>query len=317
MGEVPRRGIISPIMRVVVVGAGAVGGYYGAKLSMAGHEVYFVARGEHLASIKRDGLVVESFNGDFTVRPSGASEHFEPLGGVDLVLVCVKRGDTADALGAIAGQVENETVVISLQNGLDADKEMAAVVEPSRIVGGIAFIGSAVSAPGRIRHTARGVVTIGEADGSQSERALKIQKTFEDAGIPCAVSPDIVGAKWDKLMWNVGFNGVCALTRGTVHKVLDHAPTADLARSLMEELVGVADELGINVNRSLVDKYIVNTRKGGDVTPSTLQDVMHGKRTEIKYMNGKVCEEGRKTGYPTPYNDAVFALVSALDEMRK
>jgi 2-dehydropantoate 2-reductase len=300
-------------MKVLVVGTGAVGGYFGGRLAQAGHEVYFIARGEHKKAIEQHGLVVESINGDFTVRPAGVSDKFAPLEKLGLILVCVKRLDTAAVLDVLAEQVGKDTVVMSLQNGVDVEKELFAVVPESNLVAGIAFIGSAISSPGRLRHTAKGVLTIGELNGSQSPRALAIKKMFDDAGAPCALSTEISKARWEKLMWNAGFNGVCALAGKTVHQLLDFKPADDLVKGLMEELAAVAEKLGINVNRSLIEKYVDNGRKGGDVTPSMLQDVRHGRQTEINHINGKIREEGRKLGVPTPLNDAIWTLVSAID----
>jgi len=279
---------------------------------LAGHEIYFVARGEQLKAIEQSGLFVESVNGDFTAKPAGVSERFKPLPNLDLILVCVKRLDTANILEILAEQTGPDTVVISLQNGVDVEREFVGVVPESKVMGGIAFIGSAVSAPGRLKHTAKGAITIGELDGSQSSRSLALKKIFEDSGVPCTVSTDIARAKWEKLMWNVGFNGVCALSGRTVHQILAFPPACDLVCGLMAECADVAEKLGVMVSRSIIEKYIESGRKAGDVTPSMLQDVRHGKRTEIDYINGKVRDEGRKLGCPTPHNDVVWTLISAI-----
>lgn len=303
-------------MKALVLGAGAVGGYFGARLAAAGHEIYFVARGENLGSIGRSGIFVESIKGDFSVSPAGVSEKFQPLPDLDLILVCVKRTDTAGVLDVLKEQTGPNTVVLSLQNGVEVEKEFAGVVSESNVMGGLAFIGSAVVSPGRIKHSASGIITIGEGDGTESPRALKLKRIFDDAGVPCSISKDAVKAKWEKLMWNVGFNGVCALSGRTVHQILSFPPACDLARRLMEECADVAEKLGVSVNRSLIDKYFENGRKGGDVTPSMLQDVRHGKRTEIDFINGKVRDEGAKIKILTPCNDIVWALVSTHDNAR-
>ncbi len=184
-------------MKILVIGSGAVGGYFGGKLAQAGHEVFFMARGEHMNAINRNGLAVESINGDFNVRSALAAERFQPIDGLNLVLVCVKRTDTGsvtEVLGEQAGGGRKATV-ISLQNGVDVEKELASAVRVSNLLGGVAFLGSEVSAPGRIKHSAGGILTIGELDGSRSERALGLKKMFDDAGIRCSVSTDVIGAK--------------------------------------------------------------------------------------------------------------------------
>ncbi len=298
-------------MKILVIGAGAVGGYYGGRLAQAGHDLYFVARGEQLQAITQNGLQVSSIQGDFTIQPK-AQKSFEPIPDLGLILVCVKRKDTVGILDTLKAQTGAGTIAITLQNGVDTEKALMDAVPPERIVGGIAFLGAELTAPGRIRHTASGKITIGELDGSQSPRLAELQKLFEGAQIPCSISADIVKAKWEKLLWNVGFNGICAIAGLSTHKVVQHPGKREIVRRLMEEHIQVAQGLGIKINPALVDKYLDNAANGGDVVPSTLQDVRKGKATEIDYMNGKVVEEGRKLGIPVPYNETIWVSVSAI-----
>ncbi len=299
-------------MKILVMGAGAVGGYFGGRLAQAGHEVYFTARGAHLDALRENGLSVQSCQGDFHVHPAAAG-HFDRIEGLDLILLCVKHKDTAALLPQLKEQAGPRTVVVSLQNGAASERYFIDAVGTEKVVGGIAYIGAALTAPGIISHTARGIITIGELDGASTERVTRLKAAFEEAGIKCNVSTDIAKDKWEKLMWNVGFNGLCALTRQPVHPLLNHPPTNALVRSLMNELVQVATAAGIKVNPALPGKYIENTLKGGEVYPSTLQDVLHGRTTEIDIMNGAVVEEGKKRGISTPYNEMVWAAVSAID----
>lgn len=300
------------VMKILVLGAGAVGGYFGGRLAAAGHEVFFTARGEHLKALQNTGLSVQSCQGDFHTHPA-AAEFFEPIAGLGLILICVKHKDTAALLPQLKKQAGETTVVISLQNGADSERFFIDAAGAEKVVGGIAYIGAALEAPGKISHTARGVVTIGELGGTPSRRTETIKKMFEEAGIKCNVSANIKKDKWEKLMWNAGFNGICALTRQPVHPLLNHPPTRAIIKKLMEELVTVAHAAGAPVNPALPDKYIENTLKGGEVYPSTLQDVNQGKTTEIGIMNGTVVEEGKKHGIATPYNEMVWAAVSAID----
>ncbi len=302
-------------MKILVMGAGAVGGYFGGRLSVAGHEVFFTARGEHLDALRTHGLSVRSCQGDFHVHPHVAG-HFEPIEGLDLILLCVKHKDTAGILSQLKEQAGETTVVISLQNGAASERFFIDAVGTEKVVGGIAYIGAALEGPGIINHTARGVITIGELDGTISHRIELIKKMFEEAGVKCNISANITKDKWEKLMWNVGFNGLSALTRQPVHPLLNHPPTKTIIKKLMDELVAVAHAVGVPVNQALPDRYIENTLKGGEVFPSTLQDVMMGKTTEISIMNGTVVEEGKKRGIATPYNEMVWATVSAIDAAR-
>ncbi len=302
-------------MKILVLGAGAVGGYFGGRLSAAGHEVFFTARGEHLDALRTRGLSVRSCQGDFHVYPH-VSGHFEPIEGLDLILLCVKHKDTAGILPQLKEQAGKTTVVISLQNGAASERFFIDAVGAEKVVGGIAYIGAALEEPGSIHHTARGIITIGELNGAPSQRAESIKKMFEEAGVKCNISADITKDKWEKLMWNVGFNGLSALTRQPVHPLLNHPPTRIIIKKLMDELVAVAHAAGVPVNAGLIDKYIENTLKGGEVFPSTLQDVKQGKATEINIMNGTVVDEGRKRNIATPYNEMVWAAVSAIDAAR-
>lgn len=299
-------------MKILVLGAGAVGGYFGGRLSAAGHEVFFAARGEHLKTLQAFGLMVRSCQGDFHVRPHVA-EYFKPIDGLDLILLCVKHKDTAPLLPQLKEQAGATTAIISLQNGADSERFFIDAVGAEKVIGGIAYIGAALEAPGKIAHTARGVVTIGELDGMPSQRTETIKSMFEEAGVKCAISANIKKDKWEKLMWNTGFNGICALTRQPVHPLLNHPPTRIIIKKLMEELVLVAHAAGVPVNAALPEKYIENTLKGGEVYPSTLQDVKQGKTTEVDIMNGAVVEEGIKHGIATPYNEMIWAAVSAID----
>lgn len=300
-------------MKILVIGAGAIGGYFGGRLAYGDNDVFFITRGEHLKAIENNGLTVESIHGDFNIRvKSGTS--FEPILDLDLILVCVKLHDTHSILPHIKKQVSENTVVISLQNGLEGDEFLKEAVPKSRLIGGIAFIGANRVAPGKIRHTATGFITIGEWDGKKTERIEKIQKTFLDAGIDCRLTNRMREAKWEKLIWNVGFNGLSALTDMSAKSLLEHEPTRKIVRLLMEELIKVAHKLGIEVDPVEVDRQIKITERMGEVIPSMLQDMRAGRKTEIDFINGKVYREAEKLGIPTPYNETVWAAVSLLDK---
>lgn len=307
--------VIVMAMRILIIGAGSVGGYFGGKLAKAGHETWFIARGAHLDAIRQNGLRVKSIQGDFTVHPH-AADQFPPIPDIDIILVCVKHKDTPSILPHLKKHLGQNTVVISLQNGVDGEKELSSAIPLNNIVGGIAYIGSELASPGLIKHTASGLITIGELTGKTSGRVDAIKSLFETASVKCRISNDIVKDKWEKLIWNVGFNGLCAITRLPARPLLSHPPTREIVKGLMMEMIAVAHKSGIAVDASLADRYIDNTLKGGEVVPSTLQDILHGKMTEIDILNGKVSVEGKKLGVPTPLNDLVWAAVSAIDSAR-
>ena len=299
-------------MKTLVIGAGAVGGYFGGRLARAGHELYFMARGEHLKAIRKTGLHVESRDGDFHIKPR-AEREFEPIKGLDLIMVCVKNHDLNAILPTLKKHAGEDSIIISLLNGVDSEDILMEALPRRQVIGAIAYIGSELTAPGRIRHTAGGKITLGEMDGGITLRLEELKKAFNDASIPCGTSDNIRKALWEKLMWNVGFNGLSALTGRSAQQILAHKPTEKIVRSLMEELVAAAAGTEIEVDPQMVDKHIDFTKKSKVIIPSMLQDVRNGRKTEIDIINGKIADKGKRVGISTPYNDAIWAAVSLLD----
>jgi len=307
-----RNGVKSCLMNILVIGTGAVGGYYGAKMATAGHDVYFTARGTHLEILRERGLTVESPQGDFHIKPT-VGEKFERLENLDLIMVCVKHYDLDAVLPMVAEQVGEKTVVMSLLNGVDSEKIIMKALPPGHVVGGIAFIGAELAGPGVIRHTSAGRLTIGEVDASITERIEELSTAFTKAGIPCKPTGNFQKALWEKLLWNAGFNALAALTGHTAQQILSYGPTKIIVRRLMEEVVAVADKLDMEIDPRLVDKNIELTAKAPEIVPSMLQDVRRGKTTEIEAINGKVFREGRKADVPVPFNEILWAAVSLMD----
>ncbi|MDH5542146.1 MAG: 2-dehydropantoate 2-reductase [Nitrospinota bacterium] len=303
-------------MKILILGSGAVGGYFGAKLAKGGNTLYFSARGRQLEALRTSGLHIESIGGNFDIQTM-ASERFDPIEDLDLILVCVKVGDTRAILPQIKEQTGKDTVVISLQNGVDSVDMLKEAVAEDKIMEGIAFIGSNLYEPGRIRHTASGSVTIGELNGKNSERAERIRKVFEDAGVECRISSKIQNAKWEKLVWNAGFNGLAAITGASVGKILSFEPTRNIVISLMREVVDVAQKSGIDIRQNSIDRHISVSEKMDDVIPSMLQDVRADRKTEIEFINGKIVREGMRIGVPVPYNELIWASVSMIDKRRE
>ena len=299
-------------MRILVIGAGGVGGYFGGRLAKAGNELFFIARGEHLKAIQANGLHIESPDGDFSITPTAAAR-FAPIADLDLIMVCVKHHDLRETLPVVNRQVGANTIVISLLNGVDSEEVLMESVPRPHLAGALAYIGTAIAAPGRIRHTASGTITLGELEGKATPRIVKLKTAFLEAGIQCGTTDNFRKEMWGKLMWNVGFNGLSAITNRSAGELLDHQPTAEIVRKLMEELLQVAGRLGIEISPQLIDKHIEFTRGAGEIIPSMLQDVRHGRKTEIEIINGKTVNEGRKLGILTPYNETIQAAVSLMD----
>jgi 2-dehydropantoate 2-reductase len=303
-------------MKILVLGTGAVGGYFGGRLAKAGNELFFTARGANLSALANDGLNVKSIDGNFEIKID-VREKFDRIDGLDLILLCAKTGDTRRLLPVIKEQMNDTSVVVSLQNGVESESILEEAVPKGSIVGGIAFIGSNRYAPGRIRHTGGGSITLGELFGEKTERIERVRKMFADAGVECRVTAKIIKAKWEKLVWNAGFNGLAAITGLSAEKLLSFKPARGIVSRLMEETIAVAQGKSVPVDPSTGDRHIEFTEKMRDVIPSMLQDIRAGRITEIDSINGLVCREGEKAGIATPYNEFVWAAVSAIDETRR
>lgn len=300
-------------MNVVIMGAGGVGGYYGGMLARAGHEVFFIARGASLARMKSDGLAVKSFKGDFHVT-AARGERSDSFGVADLVLVCVKSYDTAGSFDLFRKSVGVDTVLVSLQNGIDNEELLADEFGREKVMGGVAFIGSRVEAPGVILHTAFGHITIGDLDGGVSERAQRIGGMFNAAGVKCRVSDDIRRDLWRKMIWNVGFNALCAALDRPAKEAVAFDDTRWIVKTAMLEWIAVARASGVDLDPGLADKNIDVTLEGGEVIPSLLHDKRRGQRMEIEAINGKVVALGEALGIGTPVNRTLAGIVRFYNE---
>ena len=295
-------------MKVVIAGAGGVGGYFGARLAKAGHDVFMIARGAHLEAIAKNGLRVKSQSGDMLVRP-GCGEDSSSFGPADLALVCFKAYDTASTTALYAPSVGPDTAIISLQNGLDNEPELIKAFGAEKVVGGVAFIGSRVESPGVILHTAFGSVAIGEMNGEASARVERLGQMFTATGIKAKMSQNIVKDKYSKMTWNIGFNGLCSILDCSAGDAVRFNPTRALVRSAMMEWITVARKTGVNLEYSIADVNIQVTETGGEVIPSMLEDKRHGRRLEIETFNGKAERLGAQAGVPTPVNSMIANVV--------
>jgi 2-dehydropantoate 2-reductase len=274
-------------MKFLIVGAGGVGGYYGAMLANGGHQVFFVARGEHLQKVKSNGLIIKSVNGDFSVKTS-AAENSDSFGLADYALVCVKSYDTASTFDLYKNSVGEDTVILSLQNGIDNEGVISSEFGYEKVMGGVAFIGSRIEKPGVVLHTAFGYITIGDLGGGKSERALNLGKIFTDSGVKCRVSGDIKFDLWAKMVWNVGFNAICAIVDCQAKEAASNDATGKIVKRAMDEWIEVAQASGVNLEPSLVDKNIEVTLKGGEVIPSMLHAGAEVKKWKSKRLMAKL-----------------------------
>jgi 2-dehydropantoate 2-reductase len=300
-------------MKILVMGAGAVGSYFGARLRAAVEDVVLCARGEHLRAIRERGLDIKSIRGDLRVdvTATDAPRDFAPY---DLILFCVKAYDTDAAAQAISGCLNPGGAILTLQNGVENEAKLAGIFGRDAVMGGNARVGVELVAPGKIIHLSSGHIDFGELDGLESDRAKQIAEVFQRAGILGQISADIMTARWDKLIWNGAFNTVTTLTRRRVGEILDDPEAVKLLRTMMQEIVNVARAEGARIPDDRIDAYFVHSQKNlRELKTSTQQDLEHGKRFEYEALSGAVVRAARRHGITVPAVETVYALMRLLD----
>ena len=319
-------------MKIAVVGAGAIGGYLGTKLSLAGEEVTFIARNRNLEAIRANGfkLIVED-GSELHATQVKAEQSYTAAGPQDVVLLTVKAHQVRDLLPDLRGLFGPQTMVVTMINGLpwwyfhklagpyqgrslaslDPDGEIAAHIEPERLIGSVVYPASELVAPGVAKLIEGNRFSLGELDGSRSERVDALSKVMMNAGFKSPVSRDIRSEIWVKLWGNLSFNPISALTHATLEDICRFGPTRELAASMMREAQAVGEKLGVEFKISL-DKRIAGAEAVGAHKTSMLQDVEHGRGLELQALVGSVVELGRITDTPTPTISAMYAATSLL-----
>ncbi len=298
-------------MRIAVVGAGGVGGGYGAALAKAGADVTFIARGAHLAAMKSQGLKVESPRGDTHLVPTQATDRPETVGPVDVVLFCVKLWDVESAGAAIKPMVAADTAVIPLQNGVDASERLAPIVGKQAVMGGVANISATIAEPGVIRQTGTVLrIVFGELDGRKSARAEAFAAMCKKAGIEGVVSTSILTELWMKFILLASNASMMALTRLPIGKLRDDPEIAPWFATAYEEVVAVGRAAGVTLPADAVDKTLnFNRNAPPHLMASMAVDLLRGNRIELPWLSGKVVELGQKHGVPTPTHAFMYAIL--------
>jgi len=300
---------------VAVMGAGAVGGYFGGLLARSGVDVSFIARGRHLEALKRKGLIVKSVHGDFSL-PVEATSDPRDVGEVDLLLFSVKSYDTEHAIRQALPMVGPTTLVLSLQNGVDNGEKLAAVVGKGRVLVAAVYVDSSVPEPGVIEHKGEGRIIFGEPDGGMSERTEQLEGFLNRHGIPAQASADVRRPQWSKFVWNAAFNPINAIIGGPVRRIVLSPLTLELAQRTMEEVIQIAEALGIELSNDLIERHIHSTEiVDPGVKTSTLQDLEAGKPLEVEALSGTVVRKGQALGIPTPYSFSLYALLVSLQQI--
>jgi 2-dehydropantoate 2-reductase len=293
------------------MGTGGTGGYFGGLLARAGEEVTFVARGAQLEAIRKNGLAIKSvLAGDFNI-PAKATDNPDDIGPVDCVLFCVKAYDNAVAADQIRPLIGPETVVISVQNGIDNEEQIGEVIGPEHIVGCVSYVSSTIDSPGVIAQMAGpGKIVIGEMEGGTSHRTETLKSTLQNSGITAELHSDIQVALWQKFLAICGVNGVTALTRLPMGEILECEETRNLLKGTMQEVEAVARANGASLPEGCVDQSMdFFSSMEPSIRGSMYYDLAAGRRLELDVLNGTVVCLGREHGIPTPFNFAIYAAL--------
>ncbi len=295
-------------LKVLIMGAGAVGGYFGARLAAAGTDVTFVARGSHLTAIRKEGLRVESPLGDVHVRPAKVIDDPVSVGIVDAVLFAVKLWDTDEAALRIKPIVKPGTAVISLQNGVQKDDVLRLVLGREAVVGGVGYLSSTIAQPGVIRHEGKlQKIILGEYDGKRSARCLALLKAFTRAGIDVELSDDIERAIWEKFIFIVGLSATTSAIRLPIGPIRSHPQARALLLEVMREAVTIGRACGVRLDPGFAETQLALCDSvSPNMTSSMHVDLERGNRLELRWLSGAVVELGQKWGVPTPANRVLY-----------
>ena len=301
-------------MRIAVMGAGAVGGYFGARLAAASNDVVFIARGRHLAAIRQEGLNLESPQGNLRIRDALFTDDPTQVGVVDLVLFCVKSYDTDPTAANLASLIGDRTIILSLQNGVDNAGKIAQRWGNERTLAGVVYVGSQLLRPGTIKHSSGGKIVLGELDGRVHETTQAVVRVLASAQISCEVSGAIQNIQWRKLLWNAPFCAISCLTHATVKEIVESDSLTKLALDCMTEVRAAAKTQAIDLDPALFDETLNFSKSLGDFKPSMLQDLEAGKPLEYEAFNGIVVELLRRTGKEASTNHVFYGALKYLDK---
>jgi 2-dehydropantoate 2-reductase len=294
--------------KIAVVGAGAVGGYFGAMLARAGAPVIFIGRPAFVDAVKQNGLFLDTVHFQEHVKVQ-ASVNLATARGAEIVLFCVKTTDTAETARALAGVLSKDAAIVSMQNGVDNAEQIAAASGLKALPAAV-YVAASVPAPGTVKHVGRGDLVL----GPQNEITQRVAAVFNRANVPCRISENLAGELWTKLVWNCALNALSALGKVTYGEILASADAKELLETTVYEVLAVAKASGIqpagleDPKAALAGAYKVAESMAA-TRSSTSQDMMRGKKTEIESLNGFIVRRARELNIAVPVNHALFTLV--------
>jgi 2-dehydropantoate 2-reductase len=317
-------------MRFLIAGAGAIGAYIGARMAQAGFDVTLFARGPHLRAMQEHGVLVKTAEGDFAARPAIAGS-LEEVGPVDVVFLGVKAHGLPQLAPHLKPVLGPGTTVVSTQNGIpwwyfqgfggewdglrlervDPGGVISSAIEPRRVVGSIVYFSTEITAPGVVQHIEGNRISLGEPDGSRSDRCRRIAEALIASGLRAPISARLRHEIWVKVLGNASFNPVSALTRATLAQMVHDPAVCAVIRNIMQEVEAVSHQLGMELPVS-IDQRIAGAEKVGEHKTSMLQDLEAGRPMELEALVGAVVELGERVGLPMPVTKTIYACTSLL-----
>ncbi|MES2250454.1 MAG: 2-dehydropantoate 2-reductase [Pseudomonadota bacterium] len=294
-------------MKVAVMGAGAVGCYYGAMLARAGHEVVLIGRPSHVEAVRANGLRLETQAFDEQVRLEASTEA-GAVQGADLVLFCVKSTDTESAAAQIGPHLAPGALVLTLQNGVDNDARVRAALPSHDVAAAVVYVATEMAGPGHVKHHGRGELVI-----APSRRGDEVAQALIAAGVPTQISDNVRGALWAKLVLNCAYNALSAVSQLPYGELVQGTGVTDVIRDVVAECLAVANAEGVVIPGDVDAAVRGIAQSMPSQYSSTAQDLARGKRSEIDHLNGLVVRRGEALGVPTPANRVLFVMVKLLE----
>jgi len=298
--------------KIAVVGAGAVGGYFGGMLARAGAPVIFIGRPAFADAVNRDGMFLDTVQFQERLKIAASTE-LSAVRGAEIVLLCVKTTDTAGTARELANVLVSNAIIVSMQNGVD-NAEQIHVASGLHALPAAVYVAASAPAPGTVKHVGRGDLVL----GPENEVTKRIASLFIRAGVPCRISENLAGELWTKLVWNCALNAISALGKATYGEILASDDAKELLQGVIYEVLAVAKVAGISLpifadpKAAIAGAYKIAEQMAA-TRSSTAQDMMRGKKTEIDSLNGFIVHQGRKLGVATPINHALFTLVKLAE----
>ncbi len=305
------------VKQIMVMGAGAVGGYFGARIAEGTTaDVSFIARGRHLKALQEKGLLLKSQGSESVIKVQ-ACRNPEEAPSPDLVLFTVKSYDTSKAIQQVRSVVTTNTQILTLQNGIENYPKLVKAFGSGQVIQGFCKIGAGVPEPGTVAHKAFGEVTIGEQNGVTTDRLTAVEGLFKEAGVPVSISEDITRKVWLKFTWNCLLNMITAAGDVTVEKIFDYSASERLCYQLFEEIKEVAAAEGVVLKPEDGTKIIESAKELTGFETSTYQDRQKGKRMEYEAFTGAIVRLAEKHNLQIPYNETLYAILKLVDKSEK